>query len=126
MSWFQKVLIFVNYDIDAICAAKILQTIFLYDSVAYTLIPVCTISDLTDAYNEHKQDVGYDDIFKNLVSQFLKTSSLLQLKYVILINCGGTIDIVETLEPEEHVVFFVIDSHRPTDVCNIYSTSQVL
>lgn len=29
------------------------------------------------------------------------------------------------LEPEEHVIFFVADSHRPTDVCNVYSSSQV-
>ncbi|XP_065224624.1 cell division control protein 45 homolog [Planococcus citri] len=99
----QKVLIFVNYDIDAICAAKILQAIFRYDSIVYTLIPVSTISDLIVAYNEHKQDV----------------------KYVVLINCGGTIDIVEILEPEEHVIFFVADSHRPTDVCNVYSSSQI-
>lgn len=54
----QKVLIFVNYDIDAICAAKILQAIFRYDSIVYTLIPVSTISDLILAYNEHKQDVS--------------------------------------------------------------------
>lgn len=47
-----------------------------------------------------------------------------QIKYVILINCGGTIDIVENLEPEEHVVFFIADSHRPTDVCNIYSLND--
>lgn len=50
--------------------------------------------------------------------------SHLQIKYVILINCGGTIDVVENLEPEEHVVFFIADSHRPTDVCNIYSLND--
>lgn len=45
---------------------------------------------------------------------------------VILINCGGAMDIVEELQPEADVVFFVVDSHRPTDVCNIYSQSQVI
>jgi cell division control protein 45 len=45
---------------------------------------------------------------------------------VILINCGGTQDIVELLEPQPEVVFFIVDSHRPTDVCNIYSESQVI
>ena len=44
---------------------------------------------------------------------------------VVLINCGGTIDIITALEPEADVVFFIIDSHRPTDLCNIYSESQV-
>ena len=44
---------------------------------------------------------------------------------MILINCGGAVDIVEELQPDPDVVFFVVDSHRPTDVCNIYSQSQV-
>lgn len=48
-----------------------------------------------------------------------------QITYVILINCGATIDVVELLEPEEHVVFFILDSHRPYDICNIYNEKQV-
>ena len=43
----------------------------------------------------------------------------------MLINCGGTLDIIEILEPDESITFFVVDSHRPTDICNIYSSSQV-
>ena len=42
-----------------------------------------------------------------------------------MINCGGTFDIVDFFEPPEDVVIFVADSHRPTDVCNIYSDGQV-
>lgn len=42
-----------------------------------------------------------------------------------MLNCGGTIDIVELLEPPEELIFFVLDSHRPFDVCNIYSESQI-
>lgn len=99
----QKVLIFVNCDIDAICAAKILQTIFKHDAVAYTLIPVCTISELRDTYNEHIYDS----------------------KNVIMINCGGTIDIIEVLQPERDVTFFIADSHKPTDLYNIYINNQV-
>jgi hypothetical protein len=49
----------------------------------------------------------------------------LQIKYVVLVNCGGTIDIVDALQPKEDVVFFVIDSHKPTDVCNVYNNGQV-
>lgn len=44
---------------------------------------------------------------------------------MIMVNCGGTIDIVELLEPAEDIVFFIIDSHRPYDLPNIYSESQV-
>ena len=42
-----------------------------------------------------------------------------------MINCGGTVDVVDFLDPPDDVVIFVADSHRPTDVCNIYSDGQV-
>lgn len=42
-----------------------------------------------------------------------------------MINCGGTLDLVELLQPDESVVFFILDSHRPYDLCNIYSESQI-
>ncbi|XP_033226952.1 cell division control protein 45 homolog isoform X2 [Belonocnema kinseyi] len=48
-----------------------------------------------------------------------------EVSYVILINCGGGIDIVELLEPDERITFFVLDSHRPYDVANIYSEGQI-
>lgn len=48
-----------------------------------------------------------------------------QVSYVVLINCGGGIDIVELLEPDERITFFVLDSHRPYDVANIYSEGQI-
>ena len=34
-------------------------------------------------------------------------------------------DIVDTLEPSEEKVFYIADSHRPYDVCNIYNDGQV-
>lgn len=64
-------------------------------------------------------------VFSNTLCTLYLTLLSVQIKYVILINCGGTVDIVEILEPEEDVVFFVADNHRPTDVCNIFSNSQV-
>lgn len=42
-----------------------------------------------------------------------------------MINCGGTLDLVELLRPDESVVFFILDSHRPYDLCNIYSERQI-
>jgi len=49
-----------------------------------------------------------------------------QTNHIIFINCGGTFDIVQTLEPTEEKVFFIADSHRPYDVCNIYNDGQVM
>lgn len=49
---------------------------------------------------------------------------MFQVKCVVLVNCGGTLDILEVLQPEPDVVFYIIDSHRPSDVCNIYNNEQ--
>ena len=35
--------------------------------------------------------------------------SMLQVKYVLLINCGGTLDLVDILQPEPEIVFFILD-----------------
>lgn len=42
-----------------------------------------------------------------------------------MINCGGTIDLVQVLEPKDNVIFFIIDSHMPVDLCNVYSEKQI-
>lgn len=99
----KRILVIVNYDLDGICASKILQSLFKYDHVQYTVVPIMGMSGLQRAFNENKDD-------------FI---------YVVLINCGSCIDIVEVLQPVEQLIFFVCDSHRPIDVCNIYSDSQV-
>ncbi|XP_015513742.1 cell division control protein 45 homolog [Neodiprion lecontei] len=98
-----RCLLLVNFDIDAICACKILQYLLKNDNIVYTLVPVRGIQDLVQAYEENCEEV----------------------KYVILVNCGGTLDIVELLQPDESVVFYILDSHRPYDLCNVYSESQV-
>lgn len=99
----QRVLLLVHYDVDAICSCKILQELFKCDNISYTLVPVGGIADLKTAYEENNEEI----------------------KYVVLVNCGGTIDIVDILQPDEDVVFFILDAHKPTDVCNVYSDGQV-
>uniref|UniRef100_A0A182IUT9 Uncharacterized protein n=1 Tax=Anopheles atroparvus TaxID=41427 RepID=A0A182IUT9_ANOAO len=99
----KRLLVLVNYDLDAICASKILQALFRCDNVLYSIVPIMGLMGMKRAYNEHKDDV----------------------RYVLLINCGGCIDIVDVLQPEQDVVFFICDSHRPYDVCNVYSDGQV-
>lgn len=94
----------VNYDIDAVCATRIIQYLFSHDNMITSIVPSLGISGMQRAYNEHRDDV----------------------KFVLLLNCGGCVDILETLEPDdEETVFFVCDSHRPFDVCNIYNDGQV-
>ena len=35
----------------------------------------------------------------------------LQVKHVVLINCGANFDIIETLQPEEYVKFYICDRY---------------
>ncbi|XP_014285978.1 cell division control protein 45 homolog [Halyomorpha halys] len=99
----KHILLLVNNDIDAICASKIFQNLFKCISTLYTLVTVEGLQELQEIYANYSE----------------------QSKFILLINCGGTVDIVETLQPDEDVIVFIVDSHKPTDVCNVYSRSQV-
>nr|XP_012231749.1 PREDICTED: cell division control protein 45 homolog isoform X2 [Linepithema humile] len=99
----QRCLLLVNFDVDAISACRILQQLFKNDHIIYTLVSVRGIQDMVNAFEENCTEI----------------------KYVVMINCGGTLDLVELLEPDVSVVFFILDSHRPYDLCNIYSEHQV-
>lgn len=112
---------------DAICAVKILQCILRFDNIVYVLVPVKTVTELIKAFEEQKVDVRTSVflLFMLILFSIFKYYIFFQVKHVVLINCGGTLDIIEVLEPEEDITFFVVDSHRPTDICNIYSSSQV-
>lgn len=99
----KRVLVIANYDVDGICATRILSTLFHNDNTVYSVVPIMGLSSMQRAYDDNREDT----------------------KFIVLINCGGCMDIVELLQPEEDVIFFVCDSHRPYDVCNIYSDRQV-
>ncbi|GFT20456.1 cell division control protein 45 homolog [Nephila pilipes] len=98
-----RVLLLVGCDVDAICATKILQYLFQCDNVLYTLIPVNGKSSLEEAFNRHKD----------------------QAKCVVMLNCGCKMDIIEVLDPPDDIVFFIADSHRPVNVYNVYSETQI-
>ncbi|XP_033339135.2 cell division cycle protein 45 [Megalopta genalis] len=98
-----RCLLLVNFDVDAICACRILQQLFKNDTMIYTLVPVQGIQDMIHAFEENCEEI----------------------KNVIFINCGGTLDLVELLQPAESVIFYILDSHRPYDLCNVYSEDQV-
>jgi cell division control protein 45 len=99
----KRILVIVNIDCDAICSTKILQTLFRYDNMIYTMVPIMGQSGLRRAYAEYKEDV----------------------KIIILINCGGCMDLLEYLELDDDILIYVCDNHRPYDVFNVYSSSQV-
>jgi len=114
----ERVVVFANFDVDAMCAWKILQTLLKSDHVMFTLVPVQGKSDLLHNFKKHVQANDEED-------EDEATGGGRRRRYVVMINCGGTVDVVDFLDPPDDVVIFIADSHRPTDVCNIYSDGQV-
>jgi len=98
-----RVLVLVNSDVDSVCATKILQYLFKCDHVVYTLVPVQGKKALFNAFEQNMEGV----------------------KYCVLINCGATIPLVDFFDPDDDVVIFVADSHRPVDVTNVYNDGQI-
>ncbi|XP_012287372.2 cell division control protein 45 homolog [Orussus abietinus] len=99
----KQCLLLVNFDVDAICACKILQNLFKTDNTLYTLVPVQGVQDVICAYEENYTEV----------------------KNIIMINCGGSVDIMNLLQPPEDTIFFILDSHRPYHLCNIHNEGQI-
>lgn len=42
-----------------------------------------------------------------------------QISSIVMINCGGGIDLMEFIQPEPHVTVYVLDSHRPYHLRNV-------
>ncbi|XP_062507157.1 cell division control protein 45 homolog isoform X2 [Corticium candelabrum] len=99
----QRLLILVALEADALCACKILQSLLHGDNIQYTLVPVDGVTSLQGVFEEHGD----------------------QIKHVVMINCGGSVDILEILQPQEDVSFYIIDSHRPLFLDNIFNQQQV-
>ncbi|CRL06286.1 CLUMA_CG018964, isoform A [Clunio marinus] len=99
----KRVIIIANSDVDSIVASKILQSLFRNEQIIFTFVPIMGVKGLKRTFDDNKNDCN---IF-------------------LLINCGGCLDLIDLLAPEENIFFFVCDSHRPLDLCNIYSDSQV-
>lgn len=121
----QRVLVVVNFDVDAICSVKILQTLLRCDHIMHTVIPVRGKSDLIQTFEEHFSHRGQQENDDGGSDEEDEIGSRPSFRRVVLINCGGTIDLVDFLDPPPDVIIFVADSHKPTDVCNIYSDGQV-
>ena len=116
----------MNFDVDAICSCRILQYLLLCDTVSYSIIPVKNLDELVSGYKESCEQVIDSLTVIFIIKCFWQFVFISQANHIILINCGGTIDIVQALEPSEEKIFYIADSHRPYDVCNIYNDGQVI
>lgn len=97
------VLVFVNYDVDAVCACKIISYLFKCDNIQHTVVPISDLNDLLAAFKDRRNSS----------------------KYILMINIGATFDVIDLLEPEEEQIIFVADNHRPIDVYNVYRENEL-
>ncbi|KAG0099842.1 hypothetical protein BGZ93_005601 [Podila epicladia] len=98
------VLFFVAADVDAICAFRILTTLFKSDCISYVVVPVA----------------GMDDIQKE--AKHLSPA----IRSVIMLNCGGLFNLEDYIELSEDVTVYVLDNHRPVDLKNAFWNNEVI
>eukprot|EP00043_Microstomoeca_roanoka_P009337 m.88894 g.88894 ORF g.88894 m.88894 type:complete len:572 (-) comp14556_c2_seq1:217-1932(-) len=100
------VLILVAADTDALCAYHMVKDLLRSEYIKYKMITVANYEDLENTKTTIRDSDG-------------------QIKVVFMINCGGTVDLAETLdlteEEQSELCLCVIDSHRPLNLDNIYS-----
>eukprot|EP00041_Stephanoeca_diplocostata_P020331 m.453060 g.453060 ORF g.453060 m.453060 type:complete len:591 (+) comp21546_c0_seq1:237-2009(+) len=107
------VMIFVAPNTDSLCACWILTSLLKSDFIRYKMLPVADLTDLQTA----------KDVLASSPGDF---------KSVMMLNCGGMIDIVTEFEAEEEgsplkdITFYIIDSHRPIDLSNAYDADRVV
>ncbi|CEP63236.1 DNA replication initiation factor CDC45 LALA0_S07e05556g [Lachancea lanzarotensis] len=108
-----QLVIFVScLNIDALCASKILAKLFKKELVQLQLVPVFGYAELKKFYEK------LDD----------------NINSVIFVGCGGMIDVEEFLgieEQDEEIEdptrrkIYVLDTHRPWNLFNLFSSRMV-
>ncbi|KAI9339661.1 CDC45 family [Obelidium mucronatum] len=101
------VLVIASPDPDALCACKMISTLFKSDCIIHQIIPVS----------------GYDHLDKTNTQKIRNNDNL---RSIIMLNCGGVIDIAETLSIPPEATVYIIDSHRPLHLGSIYKYEQVM
>ncbi|KAL0487744.1 cell division control protein 45 [Acrasis kona] len=104
----KNVLLFVAYDVDSLCSLRMLASLFQCESIKYDIIPISNYYSMNEACISHLKG-NYS------------------VKTIFVINCGAMVDLSAVvfqncLEP--HQVVYVIDSHRPFHLKNIFGRTE--
>lgn len=49
----------------------------------------------------------------------------MQIRTIIMLGCGGIVDLSELISVSEEINIYVFDNHRPYNLNNIFGNSQV-
>ena len=113
------VLLLASHNVDSIAATAILGQLLEDDGIPYKVVPILDYAELSQVYT----------------NQMISAS---ELRSIFLINCGGILDLMghlqqaldevggdgprqATMLPHPDCRWYVLDSHRPYALENIYS-----
>ncbi|PPR08067.1 hypothetical protein CVT24_010528 [Panaeolus cyanescens] len=102
-----SVILLVAPNVDALCASRMLATLFKHDDVAYRIIPVSGQGEL------------------EVLATDLK--SYTELHTLILLNIAGRFDLTDPMwfgEYDTRVTIHVIDSCRPQSLANLFTSGE--
>ncbi|KAJ3113710.1 hypothetical protein HDU96_003039 [Phlyctochytrium bullatum] len=102
-----SVLIFVAADTDSLCALKILLKLLKSDCIPYLVAPVFGLDELTRATVKHVANNN-------------------ELRSIFMLNCGGILDLEEFFDLGEQAAVYVIDSHRPLHLRNLFGGDRII
>lgn len=99
-----RILILIYLNCDSICATKIIGTLLKQNYIQYSLKPIISLENLYQIIKE--------DLTEEIVS-------------LLLINCGGQIDIIHDLNIQKDITIYICDSHLPFHENNIKDEEKV-
>ncbi|KAJ1919382.1 DNA replication initiation factor cdc45, partial [Tieghemiomyces parasiticus] len=122
-----SILILVAADPDALCSLKILLSLLRNDSVTYNMVPVSGYADLVRInrtwFRPDVPGAAPGAPPAPLASLLLPYPDL---RSVICLNCGATADLADLFQLPPDVTLYVMDSHRPFHLRNLYGNPQVV
>ena len=116
----QSVLFLTAPSVDAICALKILTNLLTSEFIPFKVEPVSSYGELSELNANLFGGVGRGR------SDSENACYAGDLSTIVMIECGGTIDLGKILIPPTNLSIVVLDSHRPIALENLLGNSQVL
>ncbi|GAC77303.1 CDC45 (cell division cycle 45)-like protein [Moesziomyces antarcticus T-34] len=125
-----SVLVLSSPDVDAVCATRMLASLFLQDDIPHRIVPVDGYRSLTntlaDVFPPLTDD---DDAAANVASTSTAAAAAAaatttDVRSVVLINLGAVLSLPTMFNIPPSCTLHVIDSHRPWNLDNLFATSH--
>ena len=107
-----KIVIFVSFSIDSICALRILIHLLSITHIQYQIIPVFNNKSLLEKIESLKPSN--------------KLSNNSNIGVITFINCGGSVDLTNIWTKEYEIYLFLLDIQRPVNHNNIHESTYVI